>query len=295
MDSQPESSLSDADIKEPPAKVRKLSSQTHNDETDGETCPICLDTWGNSGDHRLVALKCGHLFGVCREMFVHLHTEPIRDVTYSEPREWLLSVGLDRIARIVERGIPSTSINFDLPLWSCSWDYLRCNEFYVGGIGGVIYQYDVRNPSSYIQRLRHDPCGIAVFSKYGLLSCQLNSSWLWVTNMRQLEPRSLPVDGPFISLCYDNESHRALLSCRAISDYEKSSLQLCKLKSIPCGEILFDIEQTFDGSARSSLMSRHSLYKSSFVKAPGASCGAESESSLYFHGLDGATTMSLPQ
>ena len=27
------------------------------------TCSICLEPWGNSGSHRLVALKCGHLFG----------------------------------------------------------------------------------------------------------------------------------------------------------------------------------------------------------------------------------------
>jgi len=27
------------------------------------TCPICLESWEMSGDHRLVSLKCGHLFG----------------------------------------------------------------------------------------------------------------------------------------------------------------------------------------------------------------------------------------
>ncbi|XP_046976121.1 E3 ubiquitin-protein ligase RFWD3-like [Vanessa cardui] len=449
-------SFPDADIKkedtieEPPAKIRKLSSPKHNDEVDGEACPICLDSWGNSGDHRLVALKCGHLFGAqcverwlkaqnskdrscptckskatlkdlrfiyarrlvaadtsqittlqkqidilqaeksrteleleksriahracllqlevlrstlmknqvskeqaprrswrfaleknleickdggCRVLtyncrtyelyvsqkstvnlfpgfgirkisctdnklgeFVHLHSKPIRDITYSQPRDLLLSVGLDSTARIVERGIPSATIQCGVPLWSCSWDYLRSNEFYVGGVGGVIHQYDVRNPGSYIQRLNAisdiSPVVSLCSTEYGLLSCQLNSCWLWVSNMRQWEPRSLPVDGPFMSLCYDNESHRALLSSRASAN-ERSRLSLCKLKaSVPSGEILFDVEQTFAGSVRSTLMSR-----SSFVRVSGASWVAahsESESSLYLHGLDGARTMSLP-
>ncbi|KAJ1723593.1 RING finger and WD repeat domain-containing protein 3 [Coemansia erecta] len=26
-------------------------------------CPICMDAWGITGDHRLVSLKCGHLYG----------------------------------------------------------------------------------------------------------------------------------------------------------------------------------------------------------------------------------------
>jgi hypothetical protein len=26
-------------------------------------CPICFEPWTNSGNHRLVCLKCGHLFG----------------------------------------------------------------------------------------------------------------------------------------------------------------------------------------------------------------------------------------
>lgn len=43
----------------------KMSKQPTNnaDDDDGETCPVCLDSWEMSGQHRLVSLKCGHLFG----------------------------------------------------------------------------------------------------------------------------------------------------------------------------------------------------------------------------------------
>lgn len=69
------SSNSDAPIATTPtAKKRKLSNQdltpvvgqSLNDSQDfeeGLSCPICLDYWETHGPHRLVSLKCGHLFG----------------------------------------------------------------------------------------------------------------------------------------------------------------------------------------------------------------------------------------
>ncbi|NXC21047.1 RFWD3 ligase, partial [Corythaeola cristata] len=33
------------------------------DEEEGDTCAICFEQWTNAGDHRLSALRCGHLFG----------------------------------------------------------------------------------------------------------------------------------------------------------------------------------------------------------------------------------------
>lgn len=32
-------------------------------EDEGQICSICFEPWGNSGEHRLSSLKCGHLFG----------------------------------------------------------------------------------------------------------------------------------------------------------------------------------------------------------------------------------------
>uniref|UniRef100_A0A6J0TYR1 RING-type E3 ubiquitin transferase n=1 Tax=Pogona vitticeps TaxID=103695 RepID=A0A6J0TYR1_9SAUR len=33
------------------------------EEESGDTCAICFEEWTNAGDHRLSALRCGHLFG----------------------------------------------------------------------------------------------------------------------------------------------------------------------------------------------------------------------------------------
>ena len=50
-----------------PAKPPVIDS----DDDDGLTCTICLDQWTSSGEHRLVSLKCGHLFGfACIERWI---------------------------------------------------------------------------------------------------------------------------------------------------------------------------------------------------------------------------------
>lgn len=47
--------------------MKKVSKATpepmKDDDDDGLTCSICLDSWECGAEHRLVALKCGHLFG----------------------------------------------------------------------------------------------------------------------------------------------------------------------------------------------------------------------------------------
>lgn len=44
-------------------RTNRIDSDTEVEDDDGLTCPICLDHWEMIGQHRLVSLKCGHLFG----------------------------------------------------------------------------------------------------------------------------------------------------------------------------------------------------------------------------------------
>ncbi|CAH1155380.1 unnamed protein product [Phaedon cochleariae] len=44
-------------------KSQTNENSANNYEEDGALCPICFDSWTNTGDHRICALKCGHLFG----------------------------------------------------------------------------------------------------------------------------------------------------------------------------------------------------------------------------------------
>lgn len=46
---------------------RKREPSTQESFSDEESicqCPICFENWANSGSHRIVSMKCGHLFGL---------------------------------------------------------------------------------------------------------------------------------------------------------------------------------------------------------------------------------------
>ncbi|XP_031420148.1 E3 ubiquitin-protein ligase RFWD3 isoform X2 [Clupea harengus] len=47
----------------PPAALPCPPAEPKDEEGEGESCPICFEPWTTSGDHRLAALRCGHLFG----------------------------------------------------------------------------------------------------------------------------------------------------------------------------------------------------------------------------------------
>ncbi|XP_022215342.2 E3 ubiquitin-protein ligase RFWD3 [Drosophila obscura] len=55
-------SAANTSLKKSPEST-KAPAPPQEDEDDGLTCPICLDSWEMSGEHRLVSLRCGHLFG----------------------------------------------------------------------------------------------------------------------------------------------------------------------------------------------------------------------------------------
>ncbi|XP_038136451.1 E3 ubiquitin-protein ligase RFWD3 isoform X2 [Cyprinodon tularosa] len=47
-----------------PAVAAQSSDLTSNSgDTEGDTCTICFEAWTTAGEHRLSALRCGHLFG----------------------------------------------------------------------------------------------------------------------------------------------------------------------------------------------------------------------------------------
>ncbi|XP_072242612.1 E3 ubiquitin-protein ligase rfwd3.S [Leuresthes tenuis] len=39
------------------------AQSSHNEDSEGDTCAICFEAWTTAGEHRLSALRCGHLFG----------------------------------------------------------------------------------------------------------------------------------------------------------------------------------------------------------------------------------------
>nr|CAD7256949.1 unnamed protein product [Timema shepardi] len=61
----------------PTKGIKRKSDFEENNDDDGNVCPICLSEWTNSGKHRLVSLRCGHLFGQnCIERWLQIGCAP---------------------------------------------------------------------------------------------------------------------------------------------------------------------------------------------------------------------------
>ncbi|XP_016388235.1 E3 ubiquitin-protein ligase RFWD3 [Sinocyclocheilus rhinocerous] len=52
-----------SESEDPVATAASPAGEAEADEGEGETCSICFEPWTMAGDHRLAALRCGHLFG----------------------------------------------------------------------------------------------------------------------------------------------------------------------------------------------------------------------------------------
>ncbi|XP_016328354.1 E3 ubiquitin-protein ligase RFWD3-like isoform X3 [Sinocyclocheilus anshuiensis] len=52
-----------SESEDPVTAAASPAGKTEADDAEGETCSICFEPWTTAGDHRLAALRCGHLFG----------------------------------------------------------------------------------------------------------------------------------------------------------------------------------------------------------------------------------------
>ncbi|XP_073688189.1 E3 ubiquitin-protein ligase rfwd3.S [Garra rufa] len=48
---------------DPVSAAASPAGEAEADDGEGENCSICFEPWTSAGDHRLAALRCGHLFG----------------------------------------------------------------------------------------------------------------------------------------------------------------------------------------------------------------------------------------
>lgn len=68
-------------VPSPPPKRAKIveepaKTSDSGEEDEGNLCPICFDAWTNSGAHRLISLRCGHLFGhSCITHWLSIHKQ----------------------------------------------------------------------------------------------------------------------------------------------------------------------------------------------------------------------------
>lgn len=79
-----------SDSTEPEYKKRKITSSPSlysNSDEEGLICPICFEPWTNTGDHRLISLRCGHLFGkLCIENWMKSSSKGAKGATARCPQ-----------------------------------------------------------------------------------------------------------------------------------------------------------------------------------------------------------------
>lgn len=207
--------------------------------------------------------------------FVFLHSKAIRDLAFHPLRnDILLSVSLDRCAKLFNISSNTTIHTYttDSPLWSCCWDADNSNLFFVGTNNGIVLQYDTRftngpvcklsssNDSSPVSSLAAVPtCPGRTLARGGFLACRLNSCWAYELRDADYVGSQLPFDGPFVSLCYDDNSGHVLISTRPSIRYPHSRHILCQLPKTAAGtdpHLLCNPVHTFQGSTSQNLLSR---------------------------------------
>jgi E3 ubiquitin-protein ligase RFWD3 len=207
--------------------------------------------------------------------FVFLHPKAIRDLAFHPLRDdMLLSVSLDRCAKLfnVSSNRVVQSYTTDNPLWSCCWDASNSNLFFVGTNNGAVLQYDVRFSNGLVCRLTSPddsspvtslaaipPCPGRTLSRGGFLACRLNSFWAYEQQDADYVGLQLPFEGPFVSLCYDQNSEHVLISMRPSIRYSHSRHILCQLPQITAGldpsQVCIPVH-SFQGSTSQNLLSR---------------------------------------
>lgn len=164
-----------------------------------------------------------------------VHQKPLRDMAFSViQNDLLLTVGLDRKAVLFNcnSNCPVQTFNTQYPLWSCCWNSVSQNIFYVGSMNGQVTSYDIRAPqepvetfsipttdTSAVARLKYVPPTYQgqSFNMSGLLIQKLNSVWFSETvGGSGTEPRyhQLPLEGPFLNVDFEEGSRHVLVSSR---------------------------------------------------------------------------------
>ncbi|XP_044764495.1 E3 ubiquitin-protein ligase RFWD3-like [Coccinella septempunctata] len=204
--------------------------------------------------------------------FLPLHTSQIRDVSFQNVN--VLSVSTDKMVKITDSLNNSTVCSFvqTLPLWSCCWDSLDNNVFYIGTQMGAIHKYDLRSlghpvnilevpgDMSPVVSVAHIPNDVDSLTPEGLVSCKLNSLWFFEKTSEDYKRYPLGIDGPFYAMRFDDVSKQILVSSRPNLRNPNSRHTLATLSKVE-DKVTSNSVHTFENPG----IQRH-LSRSCFIK-----------------------------
>lgn len=164
-------------------------------------------------------------------VFFRMSAKLIRDLSLNVEEELLAAASSDENAYIYSVR-NRTSVATIRPLgdagkiWTTSFDKVRPCNLHIGSQQGIIYTYDTRNYSSHFMELKiPGDDGPVIFIESipisndfrygGFIVCKLKSLWFYEYNgSERIEQTKLAVDGPFVSVSYDEQSNILLITTR---------------------------------------------------------------------------------
>ncbi|KAK9882416.1 hypothetical protein WA026_020937 [Henosepilachna vigintioctopunctata] len=216
--------------------------------------------------------------------FLPLHSGQIRDISFQNSK--VLTVSMDKSFKITDSISNSNicSLHQTMPLWSCCWDTLNNNYFYIGTQMGSVFKYDQRNlggslsiytvpgDMSPVVSVAHIPNEPGLLPRDGVVSCKLNSLWFF-ENISEYISHPLSIDGPFYSMKFDTTSKQLLVSSRPNSRNPNSRHTLAIFKAQE-GKVDVNCLHIFESAG----LQKH-LSRSCFIQGENEYVAAHEESS----------------
>lgn len=156
----------------------------------------------------------------------------------------------------------------DSSLWSCCWDTQDPNLLYAGEASGGVTVFDIRNHREPLRKLTvpgdSSPVVSLASAKWGgamplggLLCCKLSSCWAFrKVQADDFYTVQLPIEGPFMSLTYDNSTGHVLVSARPSQRHAYTRHSVCELRSDEDSNMRLNVIHEFIGAPIQRLLSR---------------------------------------
>ncbi|XP_025989021.1 E3 ubiquitin-protein ligase RFWD3 isoform X2 [Solenopsis invicta] len=206
--------------------------------------------------------------------FIFLHTDAIRDMTFHYTQQTiLLSVGFDKCAKLmdIQNNITVHTYQTEYPLWSCCWSGDNPNVFLTGAQNGTITQFDIRQTSCAVNVLEGNgdrspvvsmatvpPNPGSGISRGGFIACHLNTCCAYEIKDTTYLSKQMFIEGPFVSVRYDEKSHHCLISSRPNSRQPYARHTVCTIERDTSNEetAIFNAVHTFQAGNSQQLLSR---------------------------------------
>lgn len=203
-------------------------------------------------------------------VYFRMSPKAIRDLSLDSDEELLVAAAHDVNAYIysVTNNTPVATIApSESQIWATSFDKVRPRYLHLGSQQGITYIYDVRNAMAYVEQLTtpgdfSPVIGIASipvstdFPFGGFIVCKLQSLWFYeYTGSERIEQTKLSIEGPFVSISFDDQTNALLITTRTSSKHPQARLIVANLMKLDQTTVLRAV-CTILGSRTSPVMSR---------------------------------------